>query len=77
MNLNLKAKEAKEYSKKDVLLIIREYVKNQEDLSRREMLDKTNFSLAAWSEHQAYQLGIQKMCSKLESFIPNPDQEGN
>ena len=77
MNLTLKSKEAKEYTKEETILIILEYIKEQESLSRREMLDKENFNVPAWSEHQAFQLGIQKMCSKLESFIPNPDPEGN
>jgi hypothetical protein len=75
MSLNLKTEQAKKYTKNEVILIIREYVIEQIELSRREMLDKDNFSKAGWSEHQAFQLGIQKAYSKLEAFLPDP--EGN
>ncbi len=77
MSLNLKTEEAKKYTKNEILLIIREYVAEQIELSRREMLDKDNFGKAGWSEHQAFQLGIQKAYSKIEVFIPNPDPESN
>lgn len=75
MNSNLKSKEASEYSKEEVYLIIQEYIKEQIDLSRRKTLDEDAFNKASWSEYQAFQLGAQKALSKLAVFIPDP--EGN
>lgn len=75
MNLNLKSKEASEYSKEEVYLIIQEYIREQIDLSRRKTLDEDSFNKASWSEYQAFQLGAQKALSKLAVFIPDP--EGN
>lgn len=75
MSLNLKTEEAKNYTKNEVFLILHAFIEEQIELSRREMLDKDNFSKAGWSEHQAFQLGIQKAFSKIDSFIPNPETE--
>lgn len=77
MNSNLKSKEASEYSKEEVYLIIQEYIKEQIDLSRRKTLDEDAFNKASWSEYQAFQLGAQKMLIKISTFIPNSDPEGN
>lgn len=52
--------------------IIRKYLEDQIDLAQREMLDKDNFKLPAWSEYQAYQLGVVKANQKLLEFIPKP-----
>lgn len=76
MSLSLKTDLAKKYTKNEILIIIHEYITEQVELSRREMLDKDNFSKAGWSEYQAFQLGIQKAFSKIEAFVPNPDPEG-
>jgi len=73
MSLNLKTEEAKKYTKNEVILIIREYITEQIELSRRKMLDDEAFHKAAWSENQAYHLGIQKALSKIEAFLPDPE----
>lgn len=73
MNLNLKTKEAKEYSKEEVYLIIQEYISEQIELSRRNSMSEDSFNKPSWSEYQAYQLGIQKALLKLAAFIPDPE----
>ena len=73
MNLNLKSKEAKEYTKEEIYLIIQEYIIEQTDLSRRKTLDEDSFNKPSWSEYQAFQLGFQRALSKVASFIPDPD----
>jgi len=75
MSLNLKTEEAKKYTKNEILVIIHEYIVEQVELSRRKMLDDDSFSKASWSEYQAFQLGIQKAFSKIESFIPHPEKD--
>lgn len=75
MSLNLKTEEAKKYTKNEMILIIREYVIEQIELSRRKMLDDDSFSKASWSEYQAFQLGIQKAFSKIEAFLPDPENK--
>jgi len=75
MNLNLKSKEAKEYSKEEIFLIIQEYILEQVELSRRQSMSEDSFNKPSWSEYQAFQLGVQKSLLKLASFIPDP--EGN
>lgn len=74
MNLNLKSKEAKEYTKEEIYLIIQEYISEQLELSRRKTLEEDSFNRASWSEYQAFQLGAQKAYIKLAAFIPT--QEG-
>jgi hypothetical protein len=60
MNLNLKSKEAKEYSKEEVFLIIQEFIREQIELSQRKTLDEDSFNKPSWSEYQAFQLGMQR-----------------
>lgn len=52
--------------------IIRKYLEDQIELAQREMLDKDNFKLPAWSEFQAFQLGVIKANQKLLDFVPKP-----
>jgi len=75
MNLSLKTEEVKELSKAQCFEIIQLYILEQRELSVRKTKDEDSFNRAAWSEYQAFQLGIQKALDKLSSFIPN--QEGN
>lgn len=72
----LKDSEKKKISltKAEIYDIIRTYITEQLDLSTRKQRSEENFSLPAWSEHQAYQLGFQKGLEKLLEFIPNLDQ---
>jgi hypothetical protein len=77
MNLNLKSKEAKEYSKEEVFLIIQEFIREQIELSQRKTLDEDSFNKPSWSEYQAFQLGMQRAYNKVATFVPTPDPEGN
>jgi len=74
MNLSLKSKDFIKYSKEEVVLILKEYIKEQKEVSYRKMLDDDNFKKSSRSEYQAFQLGFQKALTKLDLFIP--DQEG-
>ena len=69
--MDLKSESARELSKREVFLELRKYIQEQLDLSNRKSLDEDNFSLPAWSEHQAYQLGFQKAFLKLYNLIPD------
>lgn len=69
--MDLKSDKAKSLSKQEVFLLLREYIQNQIDLSRRKCIDEENFSLPSWSEYQAFQLGFQKAFSKLYNLLPD------
>ena len=69
--MDLKSEKAKSLTKKQVFIELRKYIQEQIDLSNRKTLDEDNFSLPAWSEHQAYQLGFQKAFLKLYNLIPD------
>lgn len=69
--MDLKSEKAKSLTKKQVFLELKKYIQEQIDLSNRKMLDEDNFSLSAWSEHQAFQLGFQKAFLKLYNLIPD------
>ena len=69
--MDLKSEKAKSLSKNQVFLELRKYIQEQLDLSNRKSLDEDNFSLPAWSEHQAYQLGFQKAFLKIYNLIPD------
>ena len=64
-------KEAK--TKEDVISFINNWLNEQVDLSRREQI-KDTFDKPAWAEYQAYQLGIQKLASKLLALLPDPEK---
>lgn len=69
--MDLKSDKAKSLTKQEVYIALREYIREQIDLSRRKQVDEDNFTLPAWSEHQAFQLGFQKAFSKLYNLIPD------
>jgi len=73
MSITLRTEELKKYTKEEVILVIREYINEQKDLSYRKMTDDESFNKAGWSENQAFHLGIQKLATKILNFLP--DQE--
>lgn len=73
--MDLKSEKAKSLTKKEVLDLIKEYLTEQVDLSRRKMLSEENFSIPSWSEFQAYQLGMQKAFIKLNDLIPDQGEK--
>jgi len=73
--MDLKSDKAKKLTKQEVFLELRQYIREQIELSRRKQLDEDNFSLPAWSEHQAYQNGFQKAFSKLYNLIPDQGEK--
>lgn len=54
--------------------IIRSYILEQVDLASRKQRSEDNFSLPAWSEFQAHQLGIIKGLEKILDYVPDPNQ---
>lgn len=72
MKNELKVK--KDLTKQEIYAIIIAYLDEQVDLSLREMRTNVSFSKPAWSEHQAYQLGMQKAFLKFREFVPALDQ---
>jgi hypothetical protein len=69
--MDLKSEKAKSLSKQEVFDLLKAYIKDQVELSRRKSVYEENFSLPAWSEYQAYQLGFQKAFLKLQSLLPD------
>jgi hypothetical protein len=69
--MDLKSEKAKDLTKREVFILLREYLDEQIELSRRKTLTEDNFSLPSWSEFQAYQLGIQRAYFKLKDAIPD------
>lgn len=73
--MDLKSEKAKSLSKQEVFDLLKEYIKDQVELSRRKSMDEESFSLSAWSEYQAYQLGFQKAFLKLQSLLPDQGEK--
>lgn len=71
MNISLKEKKLKDYTKEEILLIIKMYILEQKELSARKMLDEDSFNKPNWETYQAYQLGYTKALNKLNDFIPD------
>jgi hypothetical protein len=69
--MDFKSEKAKDLTKREVFNLLNDYLDEQISLANRKMLDESNFTLPAWSEFQAYQLGYQKAFSKLRSLIPD------
>ena len=68
---SLKSIEARSVSKEEALTCIRSYLLEQKDLAIRKILDQDQFDTPAWSEFQAYHLGMAKALDKLINFIPD------
>jgi len=73
MIISLKEKKLSEYTKEEILNIIKQYSIEQFELSQRKTLDEESFNKPSWGEYQAFQLGFQKAMIKLINFLP--DQE--
>ena len=73
--MDLKSEKAKSLTKQEVFDLLKAYIQEQVDLSRRKSVDEDNFSLPAWSEYQAYQLGFQKAFLKLQSLLPDQGEK--
>lgn len=71
MNISLKNKEAKEFTKEEIFEIIQIYILELKELSIRKTQDEDSFDKPSWSEYQAFQLGFQKALSKVALFIPD------
>jgi hypothetical protein len=69
--MDLKTDKGKSLSKAEALKEIKTYCEEQISLSQRKSLDESTFEKPAWSEYQAYQLGIQKAFNKLYNLIPD------
>jgi hypothetical protein len=73
--MDLKSEKAKSLTKQEVFDLLKEYINDQVNLSRRKSTDEESFTLPAWSEYQAYQLGFQKAFLKLQSLLPDQGEE--
>jgi len=69
--MDLKKLNSKELSRSQAFSLLKEYLVEQIDLAQRKAVSEDNFSLPAWSEFQAYQLGNIKAFQKLLSIIPD------
>ncbi len=66
----LKSNIYKELKKEEVVLILVEYLKEQENLIIREMYNQENFT-KSWAEFLAFKLGMLKAFSKVVDFLPD------
>lgn len=69
--MKLKSEEYKEYSKSDVIQIIRDYLKENRGICQKNNLDDEDFDSPSWALKQAHTNGMIKMINKLENFLPN------
>lgn len=69
-------KTKKDISKQEIYDFIVAYIDDQIKTSLREMRNSDAFNKPAWSEFQAYEIGMQKAFFKLRELIPTSDQEG-
>jgi hypothetical protein len=69
--MDLKSAKAKSLTKNQVFEELNKYFKEQIELSQRKCMDEENFNTPAWSEFQAYQLGLQKAFTKVLNLIPD------
>ena len=75
--IDLKSKTGKALSKSEAFRLIKEYLDEQVELSRRKMVDEEVFNMPSHSEYIAFQLGLQKAFLKLNNLIPDQgDQDG-
>jgi len=67
-------KEAKSSKKSltsdETCVIIRTFIQEQINLVRRKQESEDSFDSPAWSERQAYQLGMLKGLDKVLNYIP-------
>lgn len=73
--MDLKSEKAKSLTKHQVFEELNKYFKEQIELSQRKCMDESNFSHPAWSELQAYQLGLQKAFTKVLNLIPDQGEQ--
>jgi hypothetical protein len=59
-------------SKEDVYRYLIAYLDEAIETATRKQRDEDNFSLPAWAEFQAYQLGVIKAYQKVLDLIPKP-----
>ena len=57
-------------TKEEIYVTIRTYAQSQIDLARRKQESDESFESPAWSERQAYSLGMIKGLDKILNFIP-------
>lgn len=69
--MDLKKLNSKELTKSQAFSLLKEYLVEQIELAHRKTENEDNFSLPAWAEFQAYQLGSIKAYNKLLSIIPD------
>lgn len=69
--MDLRKLKSKELTRSQAFSLLKEYLTEQIDLAQRKAVNEENFTLPAWSEFQAYQLGSIKAYQKLLSIIPD------
>ena len=74
MSFLLTTEKVKEYSKQELLLVVKEYILEQIDLTERKLLDEDSFNKPSWSEYNAFLLGSKKAFKKVLTFIPDQEE---
>jgi len=59
-------------TKRDMLEILKEKLKQEKELHLRSILSEDSFDKPEWSKYLAYQLGFLAAIEKLDKFIPDP-----
>ena len=59
-------------TKRDMLEILKEKLKQEKELHLRSVLSEDSFDKPEWSKYLAYQLGFLAAIEKLDKFVPDP-----
>jgi hypothetical protein len=73
--LNILKEKNNKLTKEEVYSFLSSYLKEQLNVSQRNSMNEESFSKPAWSEYQAYQLGLQKAFSKVLDLLPDKGKE--
>ena len=69
--INILKEKNNKLTKEEVYDFLHLWLKEQVSLSQRECTNSLNFDKPAWSERQAYQLGMQKAFNKMQETPPD------
>lgn len=73
--INILKEKNNKLTKEEVYIFLHKWLKEQIDLSNRQTESEESFNKPAWSEFQAYQLGIKKAFNKIKEIIPDKGKD--
>lgn len=70
MILYLRSDKYKDYSKRQVINFIKEYLQQCKETIQKDNYNNEDFDSPSWALKQASNIGQLKMINKLEDFLP-------